>query len=139
MNRKRRAVPTASGWGIFGVLDNPRGILLLGYQRLLFGPRRPGNPVRILEKHTAVWHMGVNIPCAPESRALLIIHSSAQGTRIMGLDPSLATVEDSFEVWSAQCHYRGMGRSQYIIVVLLRDQSVFAIYQHPGKRRSRRV
>lgn len=41
---------------------------------------------------TAEWHIGVITPWAPASRALLIIHSSFQGTRIIGEAPWEVTV-----------------------------------------------
>jgi hypothetical protein len=44
---------------------------------------------------TAVWHMGVMIPDAPESRARLIIQLSSDGILTIGLMPRLVIVLQS--------------------------------------------
>jgi len=45
---------------------------------------------------TAVWHIGVMTPCAPESRARLIIYSISHGILIIGLAPDPATALFSY-------------------------------------------
>lgn len=47
---------------------------------------------------TAVWHMGVMIPDAPESRARLIIQLSSDGILTIGLMPRLVIVLQSWHV-----------------------------------------
>lgn len=81
--------------------------------------------------------MGTRIPCAPESSARLIIHSSPHGIRIMGL----AFIEDTAWlscVFAYVSPHRSVwavvqGLCSYVVVVVIRDQAVLGVDQDPGE------
>ena len=80
--------------------------------------------------------MGVMIPWAPASRARLIIHSSAQGTRMMGLAFSEPTALTSYFISSLipmKASAKIANVQANLVVVLVRNQSMLRIHQHPAE------
>lgn len=86
--------------------------------------------------------MGTITPWAPASSALLIIHSSPHGTRMIGLAPSEATAVVSYERLFSYQHdtvnqrlddKRSRHWATHLVVVMVCNQTMLGINQHPGK------